>query len=186
LEKTDDVLDYRKYLEQTHSIEFQKTNQSILVREFAVKQFLAVELNEDREKDYVFIDRNDKKNKVEFKNYIHHKNSNVICLEVYHDVATQFFGWTFRLIQNEVNYVVFVWQGKAKLCYLILHGSLLEHWWRENWQKYEMPLNRPTHNHKRGLNWRSSFCRVPIKDLPTSIIYKRKRFADLFDFIGGN
>jgi len=167
-------------LRKSHDDDIRTKNYQIVMRHFPIKSFDGVELEgKELANDFIMVLENGEKKKVEFKNYYDFENSNFICLEQKSNLRYGSKGWTFKI---DADYVVFVWHGKAKDCYLIVDGDGLKDWWRENHSNYNEIRNQPSHDKRSGETWRSSFSTVPIKDLPEEIILHHNQFVDLDDF----
>jgi hypothetical protein len=167
-------------LDWSRSEEVRRKNISIILRHFPIKRWDDIEINERKESndfEMELIDGDIKK--VEFKNYRVGTPWNKICIEIYTDVKTKKKGWAFNL---EADYIVFVWHGKFRECYLLADGKKLAEWWNENYKKYEERLNRPSTNGKHI--WQSSYAWVPINDLPINVVLVHKSFQDLNDAWG--
>jgi len=169
---------FKEDLDFSMTEETRRKNYAIIIRHFPVKTFKAVELDYQKTpNDFVSTMDDGTEVSFEFKNYRKGRNANIIYLEQKNDIATGTLGWTFNI---KADYVIFVWHGKTKECYLILHGKKLSEWWKKNYAKYPEKLNKPTTYESKS--WRSSFSAVPIHVLPRELIVKWARFIDLTDF----
>jgi len=158
--------------------------QNILGRHFDIVSYEQVDLKEEIcHNDVHFFDRCGRHNHVDLKHYSEGTWNSRIALEVHNDVTSKSAGWVFKLINEKVDYVLFIWHGKAKLCYLLVYADKLEKWWRENYRRYPLILNKISVDRKTGNEWQSSFCSVKIMDLPKDLILCWQRFTDLSDFM---
>ncbi len=162
-----------------------RRNYQTIIKNFPVKKFDSPE-QENSKDDYDFsCELNDgTKLKIEFKNRRIGNIYGDIALEVYHDYTRKFGGCIFNLIKNEVDYYIYTWHEKPKRGYIIFKAKELESWWRDNHQSYEQKINKQTYEEGKFRN-QSSWCAVPIKDIPEEIIYKYEIFPDLNDFFDG-
>ena len=166
------------------SEEVRKKNYQIVLKNFPVKSFNAIEQEQGKDKNDFDCELKDgTKIKIEFKNRRKKAIAYDMALEVHNNFSNKSFGCIFNLIENDVNYLIYTWHGKKKECYIILKAKELEKWWRENYTKYKLRLNKKSY--KDDNVWQSSYCFVPIKDFPKEIIFKHETFIDLDDFWGG-
>lgn len=156
-------------------------NYQIIITNFPVKSFDAIEQNKGKDPNDVSIELKDGSSiRIELKNRREGAKSYDMALEVHNDFKSKRAGWPFKLIKNEVDYLIYVWHGKKRLCYIILKARELEKWWRDNYTKYELRKNKPST--RRGSTWQSTYCFVPIKNFPKEIVHKHVPFIDLNDF----
>jgi len=178
---TKNYADFEEDSKWTISDPIKKKNYQIVLKNFSVKKFDAIEQENKRDINDFNCELTDgTKLKLEFKN----RRLGAICsdmaLEVHNDYNKKTDGCVFKLIKNNIDYYIYTWHGKKKACYIILKARELEKWWRKNYSKYPLRLNKPTI--KDGMTWQSSYCFVPIKDIPKEIVYKHETFIDLNDF----
>jgi len=176
-------LDFYSDIEQSIHPDKVRIAQNILGRHFDIVSYEQVDVHKDLKHDDVhFITRDGKHHHCDLKHYSVGTWASNIFLEPFSDIDYS-NGWTFHLRQNNVDYVLFIWHGKAKLCYLLVNAPLLEDWFRKHWQNYDLHKNKPTIDIKTGRQWQSGYIIVPITDLPKELIIFWQRFNDLNDFI---
>ena len=162
-----------------------KSNYQTVIKNFDVKKFNAVEQDKEAyEYDLSCELKDGTILKIEFKN---RRIGNVyedIALEVYHNCDDKFGGCVFNLINNKVDYYIYTWHEKPKRGYIIFDAQKLAEWWKEAFKDYPQRINKPTYNSDGTFRNKSSWCPVPIKDIPKEIIHKYKIFPDLGDFGG--
>jgi len=177
---TINALNFLADVKRSQAEDVRRINYQILLRHFPVKSFDAVELNgEMNPNDVIIILINGEKKRVEFKNYFDHKNFNFVCLEQYSNNEMKTLGWTFKI---DSDFVIFLWHGKKKDCYLIVYGNKLCEWWKINHKNYQIIYNKPSYNPKTGGTWQSCFSLVPVSDLLKEMIFVREVFCDMHDF----
>ena len=175
---------FLKDVNYAKSDNIRRRNYETIIRNFHVKKFDSKELEAGKDNyDFICELKDGKQLKIEFKNRRIGNRYNDVALEVYTDNETRTLGWVFYLIKNEVDYVIYTWHEKPKKGYIIFKAKELQLWWEKNYKNYELRINEPSY--KGGNKWQSSWCAVPIKDIPKEIIYKYEIFPDLQDFWGG-
>jgi len=175
------MVDFKEDIDFAISDPIRKKNYQIVLKNFPVKKLDAIEQEPGKDANDFNCELNDgTKLKLEFKNRRKGAIWNDMALEIYNDITFKSPGWVFKLIENDVDYVIYTWHGKEKECYIILKARELEKWWRENYKNYKMRINKPSFYN--GRTWQSSWTPVPIKDFPKEIIYKHETFIDLNDF----
>ena len=163
--------------------QIKRRNYQTVILNFPVKKFDAIEQEGKKDANDYNCELNDgTKLKIEFKNRREGANANFMCLEVHNNIQSKVVGWTFKLIRDKTDYVICTWHGKEKPRYIILKARELELWWREHYKDYKLNLNKPTIWGDR--KWTSSYCFVPIKDIPNEIIFKKDIMPKLCDYGG--
>jgi len=168
-------------VEYAKSDNIRRRNYQTIIKNFNVKSFDAKELEEGKDSyDFTCELKEGTQLKLEFKNRRIGNKYDDVALEVYNDNNRKTPGWVFKLIENEVDYVIYTWHEKPKKGYIILKAKELEKWWRNNFNNYKLKINK--YSYTENSVWQSSWCPVPIKDIPPNIIYKYEIFPDLQDF----
>ncbi len=161
-----------------------KRNYQTVIKNFNIKKFNAIE-QEDKADEYdLFCELKDGTIlKIEFKNRRIGNIYGDVALEVYHNYKNKYGGCVFNLINNKVDYYIYTWHDKPKRGYIIFKAQELGNWWKGVFETYKHNINKTTYDKYNGIfRNQSSWCAVPIKDIPKEIIYKYEIFPDLNDF----
>ncbi len=177
------MTEFKTDMEFATSDAVKRKNYQIVIKNFPVKKFDAIEQEPGKDPNDFNCELTDGTNlRIEFKNRRPGAIWNDMALEIYQDIDLKTPGCIFKLADSEVDYVIYTWHGKEKECYIILKAKDLGLWWKDNYKNYEMRINKPSSYD--GRSWQSSWTPVPIKDFPKDIIHRHETFIDLNDFWG--
>ena len=177
------TLDFHKDIDDSIHPDKVRIAQNILGRHFDIISYEQVDVQKNMKHDDVhFVTRDGKHHHCDLKHYSPGTWASNIFLEVFSDIDYS-NGWTFHLKDNKVDYVLFIWHGKAKLCYLLVDAIFLEEWFRKHYMNYDLRKNKISVDIETGNSWQSAFIIVPIKDLSKEQIIYWQKFNDLDDFI---